>query len=111
VSTAISMMIATPSMHAFCVLVVRLLRRPPRSTLFPYTTLFRSAMPAPPLQQQDLPGIMSRGGERDGGGNDAGQTAGDGGKPLSRAGPPRHAGDRDGRRDIRPAGAWSGGPG
>src|SRR2546430_10337895 len=25
-----------------------MIRRPPRSTLFPYTTLFRSAWPAPP---------------------------------------------------------------
>src|SRR5690348_18103212 len=25
-----------------------MIRRPPRSTLFPYTTLFRSAMPQPP---------------------------------------------------------------
>src|SRR5687767_15457416 len=25
-----------------------MIRRPPRSTLFPYTTLFRSALPSPP---------------------------------------------------------------
>src|SRR2546422_6767563 len=27
-----------------------MIRRPPRSTLFPYTTLFRSAAPPPPAQ-------------------------------------------------------------
>src|SRR2546430_12662770 len=28
-----------------------MIRRPPRSTLFPYTTLFRSRLPIPPLSQ------------------------------------------------------------
>src|SRR3712207_8755200 len=28
-----------------------MIRRPPRSTLFPYTTLFRSGLVAPPAQQ------------------------------------------------------------
>src|SRR2546425_3608190 len=32
-----------------------MIRRPPRSTLFPYTTLFRSLSPAPPR-----PGIRTR---------------------------------------------------
>src|SRR3712207_8033387 len=27
-----------------------MIRRPPRSTLFPYTTLFRSHLPSPPLR-------------------------------------------------------------
>src|SRR2546422_2081012 len=40
-----------------------MIRRPPRSTLFPYTTLFRSQMP----QQQD---------RRGGGGGDATRRAG-----------------------------------
>src|SRR2546421_486006 len=35
-----------------------MIRRPPRSTLFPYTTLFRSARP------QDRPQLAARGGER-----------------------------------------------
>src|SRR5438309_7290297 len=33
-----------------------MLRRPPRSTLFPYTTLFRSAREAIDLAQRTLPG-------------------------------------------------------
>src|SRR5256885_12130334 len=35
-----------------------MIRRPPRSTLFPYTTLFRSSRPArphPPQRRRDLP--------------------------------------------------------
>src|SRR2546425_3631419 len=31
-----------------------MIRRPPRSTLFPYTTLFRSIEDAPPLQRRAL---------------------------------------------------------
>src|SRR2546429_6967262 len=31
-----------------------MIRRPPRSTLFPYTTLFRSCCPPPPLQARML---------------------------------------------------------
>src|SRR3712207_8306679 len=31
-----------------------MIRRPPRSTLFPYTTLFRSARPEPPVRLRDL---------------------------------------------------------
>src|SRR5690606_41924834 len=48
--------------RAYCIFLCRLLsillifffmiRRPPRSTLFPYTTLFRSHSPAPVLRQQ-----------------------------------------------------------
>src|SRR3712207_8702004 len=37
-----------------------MIRRPPRSTLFPYTTLFRSSVPA--RNDLDLPGL--RGGSR-----------------------------------------------
>src|SRR2546423_8941771 len=33
-----------------------MIRRPPRSTLFPYTTLFRSASTARPLIATDVPG-------------------------------------------------------
>src|SRR3712207_7779718 len=32
-----------------------MIRRPPRSTLFPYTTLFRSARPGPPLTRHLTP--------------------------------------------------------
>src|SRR2546430_7525710 len=43
-----------------------MIRRPPRSTLFPYTTLFRSHPPAPLLSTggrfgEDLPGRYERG--------------------------------------------------
>src|SRR3712207_9251182 len=31
-----------------------MIRRPPRSTLFPYTTLFRSAVPDRPLEDGDV---------------------------------------------------------
>src|SRR2546430_10738892 len=37
-----------------------MIRRPPRSTLFPYTTLFRSRVPG----RADLPGPVARGGQR-----------------------------------------------
>src|SRR3712207_9446795 len=36
-----------------------MIRRPPRSTLFPYTTLFRS--PAPDLPQQLVPDLVAEG--------------------------------------------------
>src|SRR3989454_12773610 len=32
-----------------------MIRRPPRSTLFPYTTLFRSLFQLPPYLKKDLP--------------------------------------------------------
>src|SRR5687768_18015699 len=35
-----------------------MVRRPPRSTLFPYTTLFRSGMPFPPPAQSPLHPIL-----------------------------------------------------
>src|SRR5699024_12772396 len=38
------------------------LRRPPRSTLFPYTTLFRSPLPAPPGRRPRPPRSLLRGG-------------------------------------------------
>src|SRR5256885_7768900 len=34
-----------------------MIRRPPRSTLFPYTTLFRSAKPPQPPANAQLPGM------------------------------------------------------
>src|SRR3712207_7181883 len=35
-------------MHSICLVFCLMIRRPPRSTLFPYTTLFRSPRPRPP---------------------------------------------------------------
>src|SRR5437016_7668601 len=40
----------------FCYFFVLMIRRPPRSTLFPYTTLFRSAVGA--LGQDERPGLF-----------------------------------------------------
>src|SRR5215203_5339469 len=37
---------------AVSILFFLMIRRPPRSTLFPYTTLFRSAVPPPPACRQ-----------------------------------------------------------
>src|SRR6266487_3706521 len=38
-----------------------MIRRPPRSTLFPYTTLFRSRLPHPALERRDDPGAGAPG--------------------------------------------------
>src|SRR2546430_12138345 len=41
-----------------------MIRRPPRSTLFPYTTLFRSQAPFPrPESESRLPSVRGGGGE------------------------------------------------
>src|SRR5947207_11349366 len=37
-----------------------MIRRPPRSTLFPYTTLFRSVDDLPPERQDRLVGVVAR---------------------------------------------------
>src|SRR3712207_7676689 len=37
-----------------------MIRRPPRSTLFPYTTLFRSAEQAARSRTQDILGVLAR---------------------------------------------------
>src|SRR3712207_6954746 len=37
-----------------------MIRRPPRSTLFPYTTLFRSQRPRPPARRPDRDGLGHR---------------------------------------------------
>src|SRR3712207_8699025 len=50
-----------------------MIRRPPRSTLFPYTTLFRSLDPpiyAPTSLAGALSGLGQRGRDADGGGHD-----------------------------------------
>src|SRR6266436_9495927 len=43
-----------------------MIRRPPRSTLFPYTTLFRSRRPPPPLAGQCPAELAAAKGIRDG---------------------------------------------
>src|SRR2546422_6098861 len=44
-----------------------MIRRPPRSTLFPYTTLFRSVEPGRAGCDRRLPAAVARAGERSGG--------------------------------------------
>src|SRR2546423_6753522 len=46
-----------------------MIRRPPRSTLFPYTTLFRSPRPAPPPARRPGRRTWSPGGRRGSAGN------------------------------------------
>src|SRR3712207_8961382 len=43
-----------------------MIRRPPRSTLFPYTTLFRSAGVVVQLRDDDAAGLRGRGQRRNG---------------------------------------------
>src|SRR5256885_10255911 len=43
-----------------------MIRRPPRSTLFPYTTLFRSARPPSGARHSRLELALFRGGKQDG---------------------------------------------
>src|SRR3712207_6955675 len=38
-----------------------MIRRPPRSTLFPYTTLFRSRAPRPVVGEELVPGLVHAG--------------------------------------------------
>src|SRR3712207_8162206 len=51
-------------MSSLCSFFFLMIRRPPRSTLFPYTTLFRSVRPAPrPLpaaQTEELRALLAR---------------------------------------------------
>src|SRR5207244_5006785 len=42
--------------HSYCVPVYSVLRRPPGSTFFPYTTLFRSVIGEAPGAEEDLRG-------------------------------------------------------
>src|SRR5260221_9720929 len=42
-------------LYRFLFFFFLMIRRPPRSTLFPYTTLFRSASPAPPIRGPRAP--------------------------------------------------------
>src|SRR2546430_10928129 len=41
-----------------------MIRRPPRSTLFPYTTLFRSDQRAQPVERRDREGVRALGQQR-----------------------------------------------
>src|SRR3712207_8256321 len=68
-----------------------MIRRPPRSTLFPYTTLFRSALPAPALRQHGRLRARRAGRRR------AEPAGGAGGPPLAHAG---RTGGRD-RKSTR----------
>src|SRR3712207_8469653 len=61
-----------------------MIRRPPRSTLFPYTTLFRSHPAAPVLEQ-----VGGRRQLRIEGGGAPGQSAGGGGDVLEGGAPHR----------------------
>src|SRR5258707_9594961 len=51
-----------------------MIRRPPRSTLFPYTTLFRSRKPAGALPRLPLPRAVRGAGSRDVGNRPRGLT-------------------------------------
>src|SRR3712207_7373826 len=63
-----------------------MIRRPPRSTLFPYTTLFRSAAMAPTTSQLRLDGSRGSGASgplgSTGGGGRFGQAGGGGGRGI-----------------------------
>src|SRR2546426_9312464 len=74
-----------------------MIRRPPRSTLFPYTTLFRSA-PAAGDRRGDFSGAAAPSGGRAAGGA-AGQPArGRGGTKAVQRHPHRATGDRKSTR-------------
>src|SRR5436309_12403075 len=45
---------STSRLFSFSLCFVAMIRRPPRSTLFPYTTLFRSAVPPTPPRPQGV---------------------------------------------------------
>src|SRR3712207_7242965 len=70
-----------------------MIRRPPRSTLFPYTTLFRSAQPRELLAAARAGGRRRRGRRRGRGGGDH--------RPRPLQGDQRHARPRRGRRGDR----------
>src|SRR2546426_12534177 len=73
-----------------------MIRRPPRSTLFPYTTLFRSGGATQRLGPADQQRERQRGGDRP---EPGGQRGGGGGAGGSGGGPGRPAGER-GRRGL-----------
>src|SRR3989441_6427019 len=54
-----------------------MIRRPPRSTLFPYTTLFRSPHPEPQARRQGVdPGVSRQAGDEEARGDADGQGQG-----------------------------------
>src|SRR3712207_9374620 len=61
-----------------------MIRRPPRSTLFPYTTLFRSGDPAPRTESPEMGRSIARR-DRRGCGASARTQAGHGARALRRA--------------------------
>src|SRR3712207_8509705 len=73
-----------------------MIRRPPRSTLFPYTTLFRSALVAVDLDVQ-VDAVVGADGQL-AGGHPAILTRCAGGPPGATPGPPR--GDRSRRTAV-----------
>src|SRR2546426_6240057 len=72
-----------------------MIRRPPRSTLFPYTTLFRSAHPP------TVPGEEADGGEDDGGGDEVGTEVQQGAGEQRDGDPHQDAGDETQRAAER----------
>src|SRR2546430_15782259 len=87
-----------------------MIRRPPRSTLFPYTTLFRSAEFAPVLDDRapDHPGHDARDGELQGPPEPFTHSRHGGAAPRPRCTGPRSAARRRrGRSEIGRA-AWRG---
>src|SRR3712207_7918894 len=50
--------------HYLCSCFFLMIRRPPRSTLFPYTTLFRSALPRAPGLRGGARAVLLRAGPR-----------------------------------------------
>src|SRR3712207_8558779 len=72
-----------------------MIRRPPRSTLFPYTTLFRSGWRAP--EEEPLGGWLLRAGGGFTGRANTALVAGDPGRPLPEA-VEAGAGDRESKR-------------
>src|SRR6266436_9261498 len=52
------------SFFSFCFFFFLMIRRPPRSTLFPYTTLFRSAFARPPSSPWPATPSVPRPGDR-----------------------------------------------
>src|SRR2546426_4858488 len=84
-----------------------MIRRPPRSTLFPYTTLFRSGGATQRLGPADQQRERERGGDRP---EPGGQRGGGGGAGGSAGRPGRPAGER-GRRGLVGARVKGGGEG
>src|SRR3989454_12819866 len=48
----------SPLIHSLCLFFFLMIRRPPRSTLFPYTTLFRSPSDRSPPARRECGGLL-----------------------------------------------------